>query len=264
MNSISILGCGWFGEPLAEALLEKEYNVKGSTTSGEKLKSLSNKGIEAYLIDLNPNFQGDSKFLESEILLINIPPKVKVFGEAYHINQIQSLLSVCQNQVKLKKIVLVSSTSVYPNEDKTMTEKDTDPDHFLKKVEDLVIDFAQKNSKKYLIVRFGGLMGYDRNPCKYFSKDTAHDHSRVNYLHRDDAIGSILCLIEENIWNETLNVLSPEHPSRSQIWLNCVSKSNLSIGKTKKSTNKVVSSEKFISRSKYQFKYPDPLAFKYL
>ncbi len=33
----SILGCGWLGKPLAVSLLDEGFNVKGSTTSEEKL-----------------------------------------------------------------------------------------------------------------------------------------------------------------------------------------------------------------------------------
>jgi len=36
MTQISILGCGWLGLPLAKAILENEFSVKGSTTSREK------------------------------------------------------------------------------------------------------------------------------------------------------------------------------------------------------------------------------------
>lgn len=35
MPTVSILGCGWLGLPLAEQLLAEGYSVKGSTTRAE-------------------------------------------------------------------------------------------------------------------------------------------------------------------------------------------------------------------------------------
>jgi 3-hydroxyisobutyrate dehydrogenase-like beta-hydroxyacid dehydrogenase len=49
---ISILGCGWLGLPLAKSLLAKSYEVKGSTTSENKLEVLINAGILPFQIQL--------------------------------------------------------------------------------------------------------------------------------------------------------------------------------------------------------------------
>lgn len=49
----SIIGCGWLGLPLAERLVAEGYTVKGSTTSVDKLSLLRQKGIDAYLLQLN-------------------------------------------------------------------------------------------------------------------------------------------------------------------------------------------------------------------
>ncbi|WP_396187155.1 hypothetical protein [Flavobacterium sp.] len=55
MTQISILGCGWLGLPLAKALLENGFAVKGSTTSQEKLSVLENSGIQPFIIALESN-----------------------------------------------------------------------------------------------------------------------------------------------------------------------------------------------------------------
>lgn len=48
MTKISILGCGWLGLPLAKALIENGFSVKGSTTSTDKLTALENDGITPF------------------------------------------------------------------------------------------------------------------------------------------------------------------------------------------------------------------------
>ena len=80
MTQISILGCGWLGLPLAKALLENRFSVKGSTTSQEKLSVLENSGIQPFLIALSEDktIGNLSSFLEnSKILIIDIPPKLR-------------------------------------------------------------------------------------------------------------------------------------------------------------------------------------------
>ena len=80
MRQISILGCGWLGFPLAKELLKKDFSVYGSTTSSTKLSDLKVAGIIPFQILLNENsIEGNmTSFLEnSEVLLINIPPKLR-------------------------------------------------------------------------------------------------------------------------------------------------------------------------------------------
>jgi hypothetical protein len=70
--------------------------------------------------------------------------------------------------------------------------------------------------------------------------------------------------VEEDFWDETFNILSPKHPSRAEIWANCSKTPNADFTKSRDSSKKTINTEKFFSKSKYQFRFPDPLAFKYL
>ncbi len=225
---------------------------------------MENAGISAFQIAFQPDFIGNSAFFDSEILVINIPPKAKTLGEEYHIRQIENILSECHKSKKIKKVLFVSSTSVYPNIEKEMKEEDADTNHFLVKAENLIIDFCKEYKKEYLIVRCGGLMGMDRNPCKYFTSETANDFSKVNYIHQNDAVGSILSLIDEKITNETFNIVSPIHPTRAEIWENCSQKQGQILAKARDSSKKTINTDSFFIKSNYQFQFPDPLAFKYL
>ena len=74
MKSVSILGCGWLGKPMAVSLLREGFTVKGSTTSEIKIQELEALEIEAYLIDIT-EFEEFDLFLSSDILLIAITSK---------------------------------------------------------------------------------------------------------------------------------------------------------------------------------------------
>ena len=56
---IAVIGCGWLGLPLAKKLVSKNFRVKGSTTSKQKISVLRNEKIEPFLIDLNKNLNED-------------------------------------------------------------------------------------------------------------------------------------------------------------------------------------------------------------
>ena len=280
---ISILGCGWLGLPLGKFLVEKGHVVKGSTTSEDKISLLSSMGIEPFLIKFSPQMEavqssdcrltalnndtkkGISQFLDSEILIICIPPRAGKFGEDFHVQQIQSLLEYLPNS-SVQSIIYTSSTSVYPELNREMTEDDEVlENHALIKVENLLKNLPQNVT----ILRCGGLMGGERIPAKYFAGKTINTGKiPVNYVHQEDVIQIIKMILEKGFWNETFNVVSPEHPLREEIYLkNCA---DLGFEKpifeepTEQIPYKTISPQKLILRTDYEFKYCNPLDFRYL
>jgi nucleoside-diphosphate-sugar epimerase len=271
---ITIIACGWLGLPLGEYLAFRGHDVKGSTTKISKLLSIDNAGIEPYLLNLNPEIDCENfdELIDSELIIINIPPRVAKNGQEYHISQIENLISGinknnCVPSVPPcdQKIIFISSTSVYPDANQIATEiSEVDENSVLIKAENLL-----KNAfENVTILRCGGLMGYDRFPGKYYTgKPFDNWASGVNYVHQDDAIQIIFHIIENKIWNQTFNVCSPIHPSRREIIeKNCTDlKIELPIFSENPSNEKykIISPEKLISQTKYQFKYPNPLDFFY-
>ena len=95
MKQISILGCGWLGFPLAKSLLQKGFSVNGSTTTLEKMAILENAGINAFQIALSEeeiNGDIDSFLSHSQILIIDIPPKLRGNSNENFVAKIQNLI----------------------------------------------------------------------------------------------------------------------------------------------------------------------------
>ena len=284
---ISILGCGWLGLPLGKFLVEKGHAVKGSTTSEDKISLLSSVGIEPFVIKFSPQMEAGqssdyrltalntdngkglpyyvSQFLDSEILIICIPPRAGKFGEDFHIQQIRSLIQYLPSS-SIKSIIYTSSTSVYPELNREMTEDDEVlENHALIQVENLLKTLPQNVT----ILRCGGLMGGERIPAKYFAGKTINTGKiPVNYVHQEDIIQIITMILEKGFWCETFNVVSPEHPLREEIYLkNCA---DLGFEKpifeeaTQQIPFKIISPQKLILRTGYEFKYRNPLDFRYL
>ena len=205
-----------------------------------------------------------SQFLDSEILIICIPPRAGKFGEDFHVQQIQLLLEYLSLS-SIQSIIYTSSTSVYPELNREMTEDDEVlENHALIQVENLLKTLPQNVT----ILRCGGLMGGERIPAKYFAGKTINTGKiPVNYVHQEDIIQIITMILEKGFWCETFNVVSPEHPLREEIYLkNCADLGfekpifEESIGQI---PYKIISPQKLILRTGYEFKYSNPLRFYY-
>ncbi len=265
--TISILACGWLGFPLGKYFINKNISVKGSTTQLLKLKVLDEAGIKAFQIDLSPEMIGEGlkDFFETDILVISIPPRVSKYGKEHHVLQIKDLIKRIKQYNPSLKIIFVSSTSVYQSNNTLVDENSP-----LNEKSQLVIveRMLQELPNQLTILRCGGLMGYDRFPAKYSSgRIIKNGDTPVNYIHRDDVIGIIHTLILQDIWDETFNISSPIHPTRKEVFTkNCQSKGlPLPIFEVdQEEPYKIISPQKIILRTNYNFKYENPLDFNYV
>ena len=227
MKHISLLGCGWLGLPLAKALLANDFLVKGSTTSEEKLSKLTAEGIESFLVALDSKriTGAIENFLDgSETLIIDIPPQLRGknndtsnSNEKIFVEKIKTLILYIEKST-IENVLFVSSTSVYGEVEGTITEEtlpkpDTESGKQLLEVELLL----QNNLNfKTTILRFGGLIGEDRNPAKFLAGkvNLENPNAYINFIHQEDCIGIILKIIATDSWNEIYNGVSPFHPTR--------------------------------------------------
>jgi len=224
MSQVSILGCGWLGVPLAKSLLEKGYSVQGSTTSIEKISILKSEGITPFQISLGEDkIEGeiDLFLANSKILIIDIPPKLRGDSKENFVGKIQTLIPFIEKS-SIEKVLFVSSTSVYSDDNSTITEgfkpnPDSESGRQLLAAEKIL----QSNSQfKTTVVRFGGLIGHDRHPIKFLAgrKNIENPNAPINMIHQEDCIGSIEAVLNKNSWNETFNAVAPFHPSRKEYY----------------------------------------------
>lgn len=253
-NTISILGCGWLGLPLAIELSLKEYLIKGSTTSNDKLKALKSNDIQPFIINLSNREPIYDQFLNSEILIIAIPSK--------NINDFQYLISKIETSI-IKKVLFISSTSVYPNNNSTITEESPTKKVPLTEIENL---FNTNKKFKTTILRFGGLIGYNRKPGNFFKNGKVIDHPEgfVNLIHRDDCIQIIESIIEKEIWNETLNACTDTHPKRREFYTKEFKKEGRNsplFNQTSTNDYKIVENNKLKKLLNYNFKHSDLMLY---
>src|SRR5699024_11396418 len=78
----------------------------------------------------------------------------------------------------------------------------------------------EQSSFETLVLRFGGLYGYDRHPTHLLAGGTNLENgpAPVSLLHRDDGIGVISSAIQQSVSNGIFNVVSAGHPPRNMYY----------------------------------------------
>jgi nucleoside-diphosphate-sugar epimerase len=259
MTQISILGCGWLGFPLAKALLKDDFLVKGSTTSEEKLSKLAAVGIDPFLVALDSKrISGaiDAFFHGSETLVIDIPPQLRgknsdgLVKEKIFVEKIKTLIPHIE-KATIQNVLFVSSTSVYGEVNATISETTTPKPNTESGKQLLEVEMLLQNNKNFktTILRFGGLIGEDRNPITSLAgkQNLENPETKINFIHQEDCIGIIHKIIRSSSWNEIYNGVSPFHPTREDYYAQKAAELNLPLPQfdhSKTSSEKLILSDK--------------------
>jgi len=268
---VGILGLGWIGEPLAHKLTDSGYTIIGTTTQAEKKQRLQQLGLSARVLKFDPFPVGDGvdEVFDVDILYINIPPSRRTNPDSFHPEQIIEIRNLAVKH-RVSKIIYVSATSVYPDLGQEAYESD---ELTLSNTGNPALWQAEQvlwENKTYdlTVIRFGGLLGDNRIPGKYFSgKEHVAGHPPANYVYRNDAVRAIEWVLTQSLWNTTYNVVAPVHPKKIKIYEQNAKYLGfdppVSYESESLSPWKQISPEKFLSTG-FEFDYPDPLAFPYI
>lgn len=252
------MGSGWLGLPLAEHFVLKGHHVKASTTSESRLSELTAIDVEPFILDIGRLPGNVQAFLQTDILIINIPSK--------DLGAFSNLARQIEKS-KIEKVLFISSTSVYENKNKTVSESNGEEStqRPLFSIENL---FRSLDKIKTTIVRFGGLIGYSRNPGKFFSKGRVvqNPDSNVNLIHRDDCIGIISQIVEQKVWGEVFNCCADTHPTKKEFYTHA----SKSIGfptpefaDSGANSFKIISNEKVKQILNYTFLHPELMKIEF-
>ena len=255
-EKISILGCGWLGKPLAVSLIKKGFTIKGSTTSEGKLGEFLEIGITPFLISIDNFTNNILAFLASEILIVALPSK--------DIEGFRNLIGHIEKS-PIKKVIFISSTSVYKNSEEIVTEESETLPSALTTIEML---FKNSNHFETTIIRFAGLFGYNRKPGNFFKngRKIPNPDGFVNMIHQDDCIQLIEKVIDKNAWNEIFNGCADTHPTRKDFYTKCTLDIGLEIPEFEEVTEtqeKVISNKKSKEILDFEYKYSDLLKLNY-
>jgi len=256
LKTISILGSGWLGLPLAEHFIEQGYPVKASTRSSERRQAIEASGAKSFIVDIDQPLADTGNFFDADILLVNITSK-NIEGFHRLINEIEKSL--------IRKVIYVSSTSVYQNTNSIVTEggKAENEANPFYQIENL---FRSNKSFQTTVIRFAGLIGYNRHPGRFFGeRKIPNPDAPVNLIHRDDCIAIINGIVKQGIWAEVLNACADTHPSKREFYSYARQSLGLALPEFEKpgeAEYKIINNEKVKQALGYRFIHADLLKIK--
>lgn len=257
---ISILGGGWIGNPLARNLAHLGHSVKVSKSSFRKLENFENLTVLDWKAEDGMSVELWKLICESEVQIWTIPPRRKQNSTDFYLSVLKDWIKNL-DPLKVRKIIFLSSTSVYQNSNNWVNETSILDDQSLIAQAETII---ATSPCPFIVLRLGGLMGEERFVAKYFSgKEIDGGDCPVNYVHQKDVL-AILERTINNLDSGIYNVVAPEHPSKKEVGdADCerrgMPKAIWQPGVC--SSFKLVSSEKLIQTLGYSFLKPNPLWF---
>lgn len=251
-KTLSILGSGWLGQPLAEFFAQQGYRIQLSTRKADKISHLIQPNIKPYRVDIDA-LTDIQEFLQSETLIINITSK--------NIDGFEALISQIK-QSPIQHILFISSSSVYQNTNAVVTEDDNSAENHdspLWKIEQL---FRDEVSFKTTILRFSGLIDNRRHPGHFFrnGKVVQQADAPVNLIHFDDCVGIINAIIRQQAWGDVFNGCADSHPTKRQFYSHArqlLSKPTPEFADNTTLAYKIVSNEKVKTKLNYKLQQPD-------
>ncbi|MCG9553001.1 NAD(P)H-binding protein [Vibrio sp. Isolate31] len=279
MASIFIVGAGWVGAPLSEHLERHGNHVVVTKTTQAGANTISSERIpcEVFRFDSsNPEQtvrQLYSLLLEhnTEIVIGSFPPGFRKGAGEEYADYWQLLTKACQ-QANIKKLIMISSTTVYPTNPGILYEHDasfalanddsvhactfSDNARIMLQAEQSVMD----SDIDYTILRFSGLIGPNRHPSRFASKlKQVSNQAPANMLHLDDAIGAVDFAIS-HLHNEVANVTTPNTVSKAEFYAAALksANSNEPLPPIVNDPDKLISSKKIFDLG-YSFKFESTL-----
>ena len=205
-EKITIIGGGWLGVQLAEALYDDGYTIAISSRDPKKRLFFENNKWKSLSITFSDTSVNINPLIETDVLIIGLPPT----GFTNYPLMISSLLSAFSITTR---VIFLSSTGVYANSTGRVSEESTlIQEHPLAVAENIIL-----HASNWCILRLGGLIGPKRHPIHSLIKKVAplnDGDSPVNLVHSHDVIQAIKMIVNQKVNEKIFTICNPEHPSR--------------------------------------------------
>ena len=272
MANTLIVGAGWLGTPLAQTLIDQGHQVTVTRRSQTRLDEFPLTSVQPALLDLNePHSQQQLiKLIEQhriERIVGAFPPGFRKGNGQEYAQQWQRLVSAAK-QSSVNKLLMVSSTTVYPNLAVDMKEEDATlalaqtSEHFsdnariMLQAEQYVID----SGIDYAIVRCSGLIGSDRHPSRFAMRlKQVSRKAPANMVHQNDAVGATAFALNQ-IDNQVVNATTPNTVSKAEFYQAAITQSDLDIAlpPVTETADKRILADKLVALG-YQFQFNSTL-----
>jgi len=257
MERITIVGCGWLGLPLGQQLAAEGYTVKGTTRSADRLPALASAGILPILARFDEHTDEENLLALSQtsVVIVTVPWSRQLSDEA-NSRTYQRIAETFASE-GIERAIMISSTSVYPDDIPVCIESDALAEHPLVMAEHHFLDKIPSSA----IVRFAGLIGPGRHPARFLAakKNVPSPLAPVNLIHLDDCIGVIRTLIETRA-EGIFNACAPSHPPRGEFYTEACRRLGIlapEFLENDESSGREISTVKLMEETNYTYQHPD-------
>lgn len=223
VRHVAIIGCGWLGTPLAIHLLKQGYQVTATQPRGSRAHPALPDAVRQVELDLVPEpvCNDPGALYAAEIAVCLLPPRIRQTDRGTYPERIRNLADFLLSG-NLDKIILVSSTSVYPGTGGKVDET-------AKRPPDSRSGLALLEAERFLlehermqctVLRLAGLCGPGREPGRLLAgrKQVAGGLSPVNLIHQEDAIRILSTLVRKQPYRQIFNGCAPSHPIKKDFY----------------------------------------------
>ncbi|QYJ91463.1 SDR family oxidoreductase [Shewanella halotolerans] len=293
ITSVAVVGCGWFGLPLAKVLVSQGLKVTGSKRSPQDAEALSADGIAGFALDLEALESEDlssrareaiTQGLACDALVINIPPGLRR-GDNGYLDRLKRL-KVLIGTHEYQRIIFISTSGVYPaGGDRSgsgcveIDAKAHSPGSETLLAAEALFSGANseggvsnnhsaggESNNNCVVVRFAGLIGPKRHPGRFLAgrENVPGGNLAVNMVHLDDCIGAVTSLLKaEGPLSPAYNLCAPLHPTKAEFYQKAATQLGLtppSFIEGDLAEDKRVDGGLITRELNYRYKFTDPLA----
>ncbi|MCY7368694.1 MAG: SDR family oxidoreductase [Chamaesiphon sp.] len=202
----AILGCGYVGSALADYWQDQGHFVTGTTTSTERVASLSEIVSQAVVIKGN-DLGGLQLLLQGQdTLVVSVAPTG--FQEAdrstyaaTYITTAKNVATALSHNPSVKQVIYLSSCSVYGDRQGEWVDETAqidpldDKSQIIYEAEKIILQAANER-QKVCVLRLGGIYGTGRELVNMFGglagmTMPGKGDRFINWIHRDDIISAI-------------------------------------------------------------------------
>jgi nucleoside-diphosphate-sugar epimerase len=269
MSTITVIGAGWLGFPLAQQLAV-DHNVYASKTTHTGLSVFKPTTIHGFIVSpatIEYDLRSQLQEQQPNVVIGCFPPGLRKGLNDHYTHHWQRVVDACES-ANVEKLIMISTTGVYPDLANEMVETDatlslaqtstnfSPKNRILLEAEETV----ERSTLNTVIIRCGGLFGPHRHPSRFAAHlKQVSQSAPANMLHLRDAIDVITFSIAQ-INNEVINACSPLKPSKADFYqaaLNQVGRS-ASLPPVVDVADKSICVDKLL-RYGFEFNYPSPI-----
>jgi len=213
MKNYLIIGYGWLGTALAEALESTDAIIWATSSDDLKLNDIKTAGISALRLEKNSGILSwagnELPPVHFDAVIVTLPPFDGV---------LESLSNLLQS-LHFKLVIFTSSTGIYEDTSVFVDEEaPINTGHLVFQMEERIRSLQPLN---FIILRLAGHIGPNRHPVRFFlrhGRDIPNGQAPVNLVHQKDIIAAIFATMNGPNKNSIYNVCWPEHSTKEEYY----------------------------------------------